>query len=435
MDDTVYLDVPEKIAAVFGPPRGDMNYRCLYGGRGSGKSVGAALMVAVWGYAEPLRILCVREFQASIRESFHAELRAAIEMHPWLANHYDIGVDYIRGANGTEFIFRGLRRNSQSIKSLAKIDVTVVEEAEDIPEESWIALLATVFRQPKSEMIVIWNPKMENSPVDTRFRKHTPPATLIEEVNFSDNAFFPPGLEKLRQHDFETLDRDVYNHIWEGKYLKSVKGAYYADLIDTAVKEERVGFYPRHDMNKLYAVWDIGSTSTSADATTIWMVQYVGEEVRWLGYYEAVGQEMRAHVEWLRANNFGDAVCVLPHDGGRHDTVYSVTPKKFLEEAGFTVVVVPNQGKGAAMQRVYALKGIFSRCRFNEDGIGVATGIETLRFYHEKWDDKRNIGLGPEHDWSSHCADAAGLVAVFRQRQTLNTGPKRDVRRRLKGVA
>lgn len=435
MSDTAVIELPPKIAKVLDSPRGSSPYRCLFGGRGSGKSVGMATVAAIWGLAEPLRILCLREFQVSIKESFHAELKAAIEMYPWLKNHYDVGVDYIRGANGTEFIFRGLRRNEQSIKSLAKIDLTIVEEAEDVPEEGWIALLATVFRQEKSELWCIWNPKMENSPVDTRFRKHTPKGTLIAEVNWSDNPFFPPGLDKLRQHDYETLDRDVYNHIWEGKYLKSVKGAYYADLVDQAVKEERVGFFPRHDMNKIYAVWDIGSTSTAADATAIWMVQYVGEEVRWLGYYEAVGQEMRAHVEWLRANNFGDAVCVLPHDGGRHDTVYSVTPKKFLEEAGFTVVVVPNQGKGAAMQRVYALKGLLSRCRFNKEGVGVEVGLETLRFYHEKWDDKRNIGLGPEHDWSSHCADAAGLVAVYAQKMKNNTGPRRDVRRRLKGVA
>lgn len=429
------IELPPKIAYVMGHPRGSVSYRCLYGGRGSGKSVGMAIVAAVWGYAEPLRILCLREFQVSIKESFHAELKAAIEMFPWLADHYEVGVDYIRGANGTEFIFRGLRRNEQSIKSLAKIDLTIVEEAEDIPEEGWLALLATVFRQPKSEIWIIWNPKMENSPVDTRFRKHTPTDCVIAEVNWSDNSFFPPGLDKLRQHDQETLDHDVYMHVWEGRYLKSVKGAYYAALVDQAEKEERIGFFPRHDMNKTYAVWDIGSTSTSADACTIWVVQYVGEEVRWLGYYEAQGQEMSAHVAWLRNNNFGDAVCILPHDGRKHDVVFKTTPEKFLREAGFTVEVVPNQGKGAAVQRIYALKAMFSRCRFNKDGPSVEVGLETLRFYHEKWDDKRDIGLGPEHDWSSHCADAAGLVAVYAQKMKNNTGPRRDVRRRLKGVA
>jgi len=122
------IDLPPKLVPVMSLPSGSARYRALWGGRGSGKSFGAALMASIWGYAEPLRILCTREFQASIKESFHAELKAAIASQPWLDNHYDVGVDYIRGANGTEFIFRGLRRNEQSIKSLAKIDLTMVRD-------------------------------------------------------------------------------------------------------------------------------------------------------------------------------------------------------------------------------------------------------------------------------------------------------------------
>ena len=113
---TATINLPAKLVPVLSPNRGAARYRALYGGRGSGKSFSAALMAAVWGYAEPLRILCVREFQASIKQSMHAEIKAAIEAHPWLEAHYDVGVDYIRGSNGTEFIFRGLRRNEQSIK-------------------------------------------------------------------------------------------------------------------------------------------------------------------------------------------------------------------------------------------------------------------------------------------------------------------------------
>jgi hypothetical protein len=37
---------------------------------------------------------------------------------------------------------------------------------------------------------------------------------------------------------------------------------------------------------------------------------------------------------------------------------------------------------------------------------------EALGAYHEKKDEQREIGLGPEHDWSSHAADAFGLMAI-----------------------
>ena len=213
------IRLPPKLVPVFGPERGSFQYRNLHGGRGSGKSFNAAKMAAVWGYADPLRILCTREYQASISESFHAELKAAIASEPWLEAHYDVGVDYLKGANGTQFIFRGLRRNTQSIKSLAKIDLTIVEEAEDVPEPSWLALEATVFRQPKSELWSLWNPRTQGSPVDKRFRVSPPVNAITAEVNWSDNPYFPVGLEILRRREKERLDDATYSHVWDGTYL------------------------------------------------------------------------------------------------------------------------------------------------------------------------------------------------------------------------
>lgn len=176
-------------------------------------------MASVFGYAEPLRILCTREYQASIKESFHAELKAAIAAESWLSDHYDVGVDYLRGANGTEFIFRGLRQGINSVRSLAKIDLTIVEEAEDVPETSWLALEATVFRQPASELWPIWNPRLDGSPVDVRFRKHPPSNAIVTEINWEDNPFFPAGLDKLRRREQGRLDSATYAHVWDGAYL------------------------------------------------------------------------------------------------------------------------------------------------------------------------------------------------------------------------
>lgn len=216
---TATIQLPPKLVPMFALERGAVQYRNMHGGRGSAKSFSAALMASVWGYAEPLRILCTREFQASIKESFHAELKAAIAAHPFLEAHYDVGVDYLRGANGTEFIFRGLRHSVNTIKSLAKIDLTIVEEAEDAPEASWLALEATVFRQPKSELWALWNPRLDGSPVDMRFRKHPPDNAVTVEMNWNDNPFFPAGLDKLRRREQSRLDPATYAHVWDGAYL------------------------------------------------------------------------------------------------------------------------------------------------------------------------------------------------------------------------
>lgn len=142
------IRLPPKMVPIFSKPHRAVQYRGAYGGRGSGKSFNIAKMAAVWGYAELLIVLCICEFQASIKKSFHAKLKAAIASEPWLEAHYDVGVEYLRSMNGTEFIFRGLRHGVSSIKSLAKIDLTIVEEAEDVPQVSWLTLEEQYFVNP-----------------------------------------------------------------------------------------------------------------------------------------------------------------------------------------------------------------------------------------------------------------------------------------------
>lgn len=204
------IALPRKLIPVFAPPRGAVRYRGGYGGRGSGKSYSFAKMAATWGYAEKLRILCTREFQSSIKESFHAELKNAIESEGFLANHYEVGVDFLRGKNNTEFIFKGLRNNIQSIKSLAQIDLCIVEEAEDIPENSWLQLEPTI-RAPKSEIWAIWNPRKMDSPVDKRFRKMVDNSMIIAELNYRDNPKFPEVLEQQRKRDENNLSPETYS--------------------------------------------------------------------------------------------------------------------------------------------------------------------------------------------------------------------------------
>ena len=259
------VELPPKLVPVFTPARGSVQYRCSYGGRGSGKSFTFAKMAAVWGYAQPLRILCTREYQVSIKESFHAELKAAIASEPWLEAHYEVGIDYLRGANGTEFIFRGLRHNIANIKSLAKIDLTIMEEAEDVPETSWLSLEATVFRQQHSELWAIWNPRDEGSPVDKRFRTSPPDNALVAELNYADNPWFPPGLETLRQRDQEMLDPNTYAHIWDGAYLMNSEAQILAN------KWRVAEFEPKDNWHGPYHGLDFGFSQDPTACTKSWI--------------------------------------------------------------------------------------------------------------------------------------------------------------------
>jgi phage terminase large subunit len=160
---------------------------------------------------------------------------------------------------------------------------------------------------------------------------------------------------------------------------------------------------------------DIGGTGAKSDAFAMWVAQFVSKEIRVLNYYEAVGQPLATHLNWLREQGYGPgkAQIWLPHDGGTNDRVLPVSFQSAFQAAGYTTNVVPNQGAGAAKQRIEAARRRFPAIWFNEST--TEPGRDALGWYHEKKDEQRGIGLGPEHDWASHGADAFGLMCIVYQ--------------------
>ena len=112
----------------------------------------------------------------------------------------------------------------------------------------------------------------------------------------------------------------------------------------------------------------------------------------------------------------------LPHDGDTQDKVHDVSYESAMKAAGYGVTVVPNQGKGAAKARVEEARRLFPSMRFHQET--TQAGLDALGWYHEKQDENRNIGLGPEHDWSSHGADAFGLMCVAYEEPRIKAAPK-----------
>jgi len=407
------IEMPDKLVPVF---EGSADVRGSYGGRGSGKTRTFALMAAVRAHMWDMQgrsgiILCARQFMNSLADSSIEEVKEAIRSQAWLAPHFEIGETYIRTVSRrVSFSFIGLSRNLSSIKSKARLLLAWVEEAEPVTDEAWTKLIPTL-REEDSELWITWNPERKASATNKRFRFSDDPRTKIVELNYRDNPWFPEILERQRIKDKRERP-DQYAHIWEGDFVTVAEGAYFARQLVEAREDNRIGRVNPDPLMTLRAVWDIGGTGQKADATAIWIVQYIGAEVRLLDYYEAVGQPLATHINWLRDNGYGKAQCILPHDGAAHEKVFDATYEGALRSAGFEVRVIPNQGAGAAMRRIEAARRLFPQMIFDETRC--QSGIEAIGWYHEKRDEARGMGLGPNHDWSSHGADAFGLVAVAR---------------------
>jgi phage terminase large subunit len=392
-------------------------YRGAHGGRGSAKTRTFAKMAAVWGVrcAEanlPGVIVCGREFMNSLDDSSLAEVKAAIFEEPWLMSKYDVGEKYVRTKDGRiSFAFIGLRHNLDSIKSKSRIRLLWVDEAEPVSETAWTKTINTV-REEGSEIWVTWNPERKKSATNKRFRADPPAHSKIIQLNWRDNPWFPSTLDVKRLDDLEKRP-DQYDHVWEGDYVTAIEGAYYARHLIEARNQGRIGRVPFDPLMRIRIFCDLGGTGAKADAFAMWPAQFIGKEVRTRDYYEAQGQPLSTHIQWLHSKGFTPAKAdiYLPHDGETHDRVVDVSFESAFKAAGYDVTVIPNQGRGAAKMRVEAGRRLFPSIWFDADT--TEDGRDALGWYHEKKsDDDREALLGPEHDWSSHGADAFGLMCV-----------------------
>ena len=412
-------DVDFRVAECFAPLLEPHRYKGAYGGRGGGKSHFFAGLLIKDALAEPgenggegLRAVCIREVQKDLSQSAKLLIEDKLQRFGLgQADGFKVYEDCLQTPGDGIIIYKGMNDYSaESVKSLENFKRAWIEEAHTISSTSLMLLRPTI-RSPGSQILASWNRRRKKDPIDLLLTGPNPPTdTCVIKANWRDNPWFPTVLEQERQ-DCIRVEPEAYPHIWEGDYAMAISGAYYSKHLVEAERDGRiVDFLARDPHMTIRAYWDIGGTGLKADACAMWIVQFVAREIRILDYYEAQSQELGFHMNWLRSSGYGSAYCILPHDGAQGDKVFATSFESGLRKAGFQVKVIPNQGTGAARQRIEAGKRRFPQCVFHRDR--TQAGREALGWYHENKDERREIGLGPEHDWSSHCADAFGLMAI-----------------------
>lgn len=454
------IEFNEKLSFLFRPAR----LKISYGGRGAGKTDGYAIALIILSLQKKLRILCLREIQNSIEESVKETIENYIHLYE-LEGLFDIKDKSITCiTTGSRFIFSGLRYKINSIKSLAKIDIAWVEEANNASKTSWDKLMPTIRGKHESdpngmggpfglgpEVWITFNPELDddetyeryvvkqnqNAPewIETEVSKEQQTwfkqveekikysdivlssdeqakfdeierkrYAFVVKVNYYDNKWFPPDLRR----EMELLklnDATKYMEVWEGFTKQTLDGAIYSDELRKVLLDGRRGKV-RYDPTKpVYTFWDLGHS----DRTAIWFIQRVGLEYNIIDYYENRLKKLPHYLEHMKSLGYNYGIVYQPHDAD-NETLAARSIANLTRAAGYKVIVVKRPVKKAV--GINAVRTIFELCNFDEEN--TKDGWQCLSRYAYKVDeDTGNFSKEPDHDtpWS-HGADAFQTFAL-----------------------
>ena len=394
----IKAEFPDKLAPLFQPAP----FKVLYGGRDGVKSWSIARALLILGTQKTMRILCARETMDSIRESVHQLLTDQIRLLG-LEDFYNALQSEIRGLNGTEFVFAGLRKQTvSSIKSYEAIDICWIEEASVVSRRSLTILLPTI-RKPGSEIWFSLNPDLETDAVYQDFVLNPPAGSFICKTSFRDNNWLSAEsrqkIDTLRERDFDT-----YHHVYEGATRSTVEGAIYKAEIQKAENEGRIRAVPYDPMCAVDTFWDLGF----ADRVSIWAAQRSPFEIKILRYFEGDHQAIDYYLREMQTWGYVFGTCYLPWDGGTISLGTGKSIEEIMRTKGFKVRVLRQL---SVADGINATRTLFPQLYF--DANLCADGLQYLRRY--QWGPSTALGVPrsqPLHDDASHPADALRTLAV-----------------------
>lgn len=408
----IEVSIPKAFGDLFKPKR----YKVYYGGRGGAKSHNIARALLVIGMQKPIRVLCARELQVSIADSVHKLLSDIIREHG-MDEFYTITDKTIRGINGTEFGFKGLKHNVNELKSYEGSDYCWVEEAQTVSDRSWEILIPTI-RKEGSEIWLSFNPKNPTDPTWQRFVLQADEDMFVKKVSWEDNPFFGDVMNKERLKLLKN-DPEAYKHIWEGEFDTRFFGGVYSKWVSDISTHGRLiqGLYDP-DI-PVHTAWDLGYD----DATSIWFWQIVRKEVRLIDYYENSGQDIEHYCDVVTKRGYrtyGDHF--VPHDAA--NKLLAAGGRSIVQQAHAFGVKMRIVAATSMMNGIEAARKVLENTWIDADKC--KDGMHALLQYQFLYDeDRQTFKSVPNHDWSSHACDAFEIIGqVMKEKINPEDKPK-----------
>lgn len=385
---------PDKLQFLFEPHR----FKVAYGGRAGSKSWGYARALLSLGANKSLRILAGREIQRSLKDSVKKLFEDQIQTMG-LQDNYQVLTDEIRGKkNSTEIVFSGLRHNIDNIKSLESVDVAWIEEASTVSKASWDKLIPSI-RKAGSEIWVSFNPELETDDTYERFVLSPPEGAFVQKVNYYDNPWVSEEtLMDIR--DVRKRSESDYLHIYEGYCRTSVEGAIFAQALQKAQDDGRIGDYPYDARYPVSVFLDIGW----ADNTSLWFLQFVNHQARVIDCYQSQFQKTPHYIQIMNDRKYLYNKICLPHDAENEHANADRTWMQIFRQA-FPNCNVYSGKRQAVTLKLEAGKNMFDLLHFHK--VSTVDGRSALAHYHYATDPSTGKSTRePFHGPESNYADA-----------------------------
>lgn len=373
MEETV-IEIPEEFERLFDT---DWREAAIWGGRSSLKSHTVARYLLIRARMAKTRILCAREYQNSIAESSHQLLTDLINLYD-LTDFKVTDKTIVNTITGSEFIFKGLHHNEQSIKSIEGVNIAWVEEAQTITQNS-IEILTPTIREQGSQIIYTYNRLMEEDPVHKRLVIEGRPNTLKINVNYDIAIKYGWMAEVLiaEMEDDKKNRPSLYKHKWLGE-PSSVEGRIFRDWL-------MIEQIP-HEARRVGRGLDFGYSVDPAAVIDVY--EYNGGFI----LDEVVYRKGMTNSEMANVLKEGDILTVAD----------SAEPKSIDELKSYGITIVPaEKGKDSVLHGIQLMQA---------QKISVTAHSQNLwREYNTyMWDrDKDGVWLSRPENGADHAIDAS----------------------------
>lgn len=259
------IQIPEKLQALFRPKQ----IKVFFGGRGGAKTVSFSKALLFLARQKPLRVVGVREFMSSIKESVHSSLSREVNVLN-MGGHFDVLDTQIKGRNGSLFFYMGVARNPSAVRSLDDIDVLWNEEAEYTTQRSLDIMIPTIIRKPGSEVWFSFNPEDEFGAVYSTFVKphikeinskgfYEDETLYVGKINLDDNPFASAEILK-HSADMKDANYKKWLHVYGGECFSDYRDSIIQpEWFDAAVDaHKKLGFKPHGHKSLGFDLADTG---------------------------------------------------------------------------------------------------------------------------------------------------------------------------------